>query len=611
MRPLNLRRNPFLAVIFCLALSPARFHAAEVAGRVVALNDGAALSQAMVTLTLPKKTVGPSAVTVFTGADGTFRIPLPSAAKLSGTQLEVHKLGFRQVRPVPGAAPGATGKSGAGKDARIYMEAVANIAADVPASAWLSSAPASEAKNITLLACSNCHQFPSARVREYAEKIEAVRGGPEGDRKALEAWRTVVRHAAWRDVVKDMRAKHYIFFPMESAIGLSTPDWPTSTDADYNLFNGRHGDIAAEYLANNFPRTTAALHPDDYDYGAPLGVTARTVIREFAFPAESVVRELIPLDGSPYLWGTDVRRNVVVRLDPENGAVKDIHVPYKGTTGPHTIIPDDDGNLWVSMVDNAQFGRLNPKTEQWTLWTLRPPNLPDSEWLAGAALVHDMAIDERGHLERDAYGQLWVTLSGTNQMGTLDTKTGLVAFHEVNKIEGMSRTNTLIYSVILSPDRKHVWYSQINGHVGCLNAETKKIEKIIPFAEGSGPRRMWRDKLGNLWVALNGSSQIAKIDMASGTLTATYDLPNRSAAPYAVIWDDRRNAVWVANGNSDAIYRFDPVSATFKVYPLPRKGAYLRTIGIDHTSGKLVVTYANYVPAAAAPRMGALIDVGD
>jgi len=585
--------------------------AAELSGQVVALDDGSAVSQAMVSLTLPKGTAGPTAITVFSGSDGAFHLSAPLLKTFAGATLDVHKLGFSRIRATTGDSGIRPGKSAGRFEARVYLAPVANVAADVPASAWLAAAPAGDAKNITLLACSNCHQFPSARVREYAEKIEAVRGGPEGDKKALAAWRQVVRHAAWRDVVKDMRAKHYVFFPMESAIGLTPVDWPTATNADYNLFNARHGDIAAEYLANNFPRSTASMPRDDYDYGAPLGVTERTVIREYAFHPDSVVREMIPLEGSPYLWGTDVRRNVVTRLNPETGAVKDIQVPYKGTTGPHTIVPDTDGKLWISMVDNAQFGRLDPGTGKWTLWTLRPPNLPDSEWLAGAALVHDMTIDARGYLERDAYGQLWITLAGTNQLGTLDTASGLVAFHEVNKVEGMSPTNTLIYSVILSPDRKHVWYSQINGHVGCLNAETKQVEKIIPFAAGTGPRRMWRDNSGNLWVALNGTSQLAKIDMASGTLTATYDLPDRQAAPYAVTWDERRNAVWVANGNSDAIYRFDPLSATFKVYPLPRKGAYLRMIGVDRKTGQLVASYGNYVPSAAAPRMGVLIDVGD
>ncbi|MCK9284036.1 MAG: SMP-30/gluconolactonase/LRE family protein [Rhodocyclaceae bacterium] len=595
------------------AAYPSLTRAAELSGRVVAIDDGDAVSQAMVSLTLPKGAAGPAAITVFTAADGAFRLSAPSLKNFSGAALSVRKLGFRQVRPAAGTLDAKSAKTAGRFETRVYLQAVANIADDVPPSAWLADAPAGEAKNITVLSCSQCHQLPFARMREYAEKIEAVSAGPQRDRKAREEWRKVARHSAWRDVVKDMRAKHYVFFPLESAIGRANVDWATTQNADYNLFNARHGDIAADYLAQHFPRTTAVLPRDDYDYGAPLGVTERTVIREFALAPDSVVREMVPLSlgGKPYLWGTDVRRNLVVRIDPASGHTRWIPVDFKDTTGPHTIVPDDDGKLWVSMVDNAQFGRLDPATEKWTLWTLRPPGLPDSEWIGGAAIVHDMAVDTRGHLERDTAGRIWVTLSGTNKMGTLDPKTGDVTFHEANPIEGMSPTNTLIYSTILSRDRKHVWYSQLNGSVGSMNAESKQVEKLIPFPEGTGPRRMWRDDANNLWVALNGTGQVAKIDMDKGELVATYDLPDRLAAPYAVTWDSARKALWVATSNAEALYRLDPESGRFKVYPLPRHGAYLRMIAVDAKTGQLVGTYANYVPTGAAPRMGLLIDVGD
>jgi streptogramin lyase len=199
---------------------------------------------------------------------------------------------------------------------------------------------------------------------------------------------------------------------------------------------------------------------------------------------------------------------------------------------------------------------------------------------------------------------------GTNQMGTLNPRSGEVAFYDTNRIEGLSPINHLIYATVLSSDGRHAWYSQVNGAVGCIDTATRKVEKIIPFAEGTGPRRMARDNVGNLWVALFGSGQVAKIDMARGAVVATFDLPDRSAAPYAVTWDERRKAVWVVNANSDAIYRLDSRTGTSTVYPLPRQMAYMRQVAIDHSSGRLVGTYGNY-PEGSGPSMGVLIDVGD
>lgn len=583
-------------------------HGAELMGQVLGVDDGRGIAQAAVTLTLPEGSTGPAAITTFTAADGSFRIKADSLPPASAARLQARKLGYAAVDA--GTAAPAIGAKDAAPRVTIYLKTTDNIAGEVPASAWFAQMPAGDERNITVASCSSCHQMASPRLREYAAKIEAVANGPGGDRRALEEWRKVVRHESWRTIVKYMRSKHYSVFPLESPMNLDAVDWPTAQNADYNFFNLRQGEIIAKYLADNFPRSTASLSRDAYAYGTALGVTERTVIREFAFPKTALVREMVPAPNSPYLWGADVKRNLIVRLDPRSGQTRWYPPAFKGSTGPHTIIPDDDGKLWVSMIDNDQFGRFDPKTEQWKLWTLRPSNLPDTAAIGGAAIVHDMSIDSRGHLARDAFGKIWITLVGSNQMGTLDPDSGEVAFYDTNRIDGLSPINHLIYSTVLSPDGKCAWYSQVNGHVGCINTKTKKIDKLVHFAEGTGPRRMSLDKAGSLWVALFGSGQVARIDMASGKLLRTYDLPDRTAAPYAVSWDERRKALWIATANGDAIYRLDPSSGASTVYPLPRPMAYLRQLAVDTRSGQLVASYGNY-PEGSGPSMGLLIDVGD
>ncbi|MBI5615163.1 MAG: hypothetical protein HY943_02615 [Gammaproteobacteria bacterium] len=571
--------------------------AQALTGRVLAATGEQGLADVQVSMSLPAGTPGPGAVTVFTDASGTFRLPDEYATLPAGAQLAATKLGFRQVQDP--AAP-----------LTLRLEPAPDIAAQVPASAWLGRMPAGDARNVLVTSCSSCHQVPSPRMREYAAQIEAVRGGPEGDAKALAAWRKLVRHEAWRVIVKYMRTRHYAIFPDESAMSLDAIDWPTAMNPDYNFYNARQGELVAQFLADNFPHTTATLAPGAYAAGAPLGVTAKTVIREYAFPDAALVREIVPAPQSPYLWGADVQRNRIVRLDPRDGATKWFPVSFDAATGPHTIAPDGAGSLWVSMVDNGQFGRFDPASEQWTLWTLRPKNLPDSASLGGAALVHDMSIDEHGRVSQDAKGRIWLTLVGSNQLGTIAPASGDVEFHDTFSKPGLSAINHLIYSTVLSPDGTCAWFSQVNGDVGCLDTATAKISKRIAFPEGSGPRRMTRDGAGNLWVALFGSGQVTKIDMARGERVATYDLPDRAAAPYAVAWDEQRQAVWVATANADAIYRLDAASGKLTVYPLPRPMAYLRQIGVDPEHGRLVATYANY-PAGSGPSYAVVIEVGD
>ncbi|WP_093289155.1 hypothetical protein [Solimonas aquatica] len=583
-------------------LLAASAYGAELSGRVISSEDGRGVAQAAVTLTFSGGHAGPAAITVFSGADGRFTIADESLGKRDRISLTARKLGWRQLEPAP--------SGNAGADATVYLARSSNIAEIAPASAWFAGMPGGTARNITLSGCSSCHQMASPRVREYAARIEAVSNGPEGDRKALSEWRKLVRHESWRAVVKYMRSKHYAVFPLESPMNLDAIDWPTAQNAAYNFFDVRQGEIIAKYLADHFPTQTVHLAADDYRYGAALGVSRKTVIREYALPKDALVREMVPVPNSPYLWGADVRRNLIVRLDPHDGETKWIKVDFNGSTGPHTIVPDDDGRLWVSMIDHDQFGRFDPRTEKWTLWTLRPTNLPDTQAIGGAAIVHDMSIDSRGHLARDAFGKIWVTLVGSNQMGTLDPDTGAVAFHDVNALKGLSPINHLIYSTVLSADGKEAWYSQVNGYVGCIDTATHKVVKVVPFAEGEGPRRMARDNAGHLWVALFGSGRVAKIDMQTGKIVGTYEMPDPAAAPYAVTWDERRKAVWVVNANSDAIYRLDPSTGRSTVYPLPRQMAYLRQLAISPVSGHLIASYGNY-PEGSGPSMAVVIDVGD
>jgi len=595
-------------ILWCLLAQAGQ--CVELSGRVVAINDGQGVAGALVTLTRPAGAAGAHAITVYSGDDGDFTLVAPEVVDLTGSTLVAHKLGFRQVDPgeddlrlVPQSENGRF-------RTRLYVQPGADIGGQVPASAWLAGLPEGRERNIVVTGCSSCHQMPSPRVREYAAGIEAVSGGPAGEDRALQEWRKVVRHEAWRVAVTYMRAKHYAVFPLESAMNLDAIDWPTAENPDYSFFSARQGEIIARYLADHFPRLTVSMPRGDYHRGGEPGGNSKTVIREFSLPAEALVRELVAAPESPYLWGADVRRNLILRLDPASGDTRWYPVDYPGSTGPHTIVPDDRGKLWVSMIDNDQFGRFDPVTERWTLWTLRPDTLAADDSIGSAAIVHDMSVDSRGYLARDPRGEIWVTLVGTNQMGTLNPDTGKVAFHDVHHVDGLSPINHLIYSTVLSADGSCAWYSQVNGNVACLDTTSKTVKKVVPFAEGSGPRRMTRDNAGGLWVALFGSGQVARIEMDRGEVTATYDLPDRAAAPYAVTWDEARQVVWVVTANSDTLYRLNPASGRVQVYPLPRQMAYMRQLSIREVSGDLVGTYSNY-PEGSGPSMGVLIHPGD
>ena len=588
------------AIALLLGIAP--LLAAELGGRVVGVSDGRGVAGVAVTLSYVSGTPGPSSVTVFSDEKGNFNFPADVATPSAGSSLQIMKVGYRQV---------SARELGARQSSMtVFVEPLANIAATVPASAWLARLPPSTAKHIVMANCADCHQFPSPRVREYATMIEAVRGGPDGDAIAREAWRKIVRHQAWRTVMSYMKSKHYAIFPDESPASLESVDWQTVQNDQYTFWNDRMGEVIANYLAENFPHSTESLLPDGYQLGASVGATRKTVIREYKLPETSLVREAIFVPHSRYVWGADTYKNQILRLDPDTGEQKWYRVPYSGSTGPHTIVGDSSGLIWVSMVDHNQFARFDPAGEKWALWTLQPKSLKAGNSMASAAVVHDISIDETGQLARDDSGRIWLTLLGTNQMATLEPASGDVQFYPATQVPGLSAVNHMLYSVVLSSDRKCAWFSQVNAGIGCLDTATKQVRYQTMFGESDGPRRMARDNAGNLWIPMFGSSQVTRYDTNKHKIVATYDLPDRAAAPYAAAWDERRKALWVSGANADVIYRLDPATGKFTVYPLPRAMAFVRQIGVDEKTGRLVSAYGNY-PVGSGPSMAFIMDVGD
>jgi streptogramin lyase len=571
---------------------------ASIEGEVWVVPDNKPLAQAAVTLNPAPGQSGPSSVTVFTDANGHFRFPDDVGSSLGLGTLDVRKLGYR--------LSGDDHKRGI----RLDVEPISNIADSAPASAWMEGLPETEGKHLVNLQCSGCHQFPTEKVRGYARLIEEEKA-PEGlDAKALEAWRKGVRMESWRAVLKYMRTKLFTIFPEQSTLDFANLPWPLVQSEQASEWTDAQAEIIARFLAENFPANSSELAANSYSYGAPLGVTERTVIREFALPSDSLVREAVMVRNSPYIWGADVRKNRLLRLDPHNNMQTWYPVPFKGATGPHTIVGDVDGKIWLSMIDNDQFGRFDPQTKSWNLWTLTPKNLQNAGALAGQVVVHDIGVGTDGELRRDQHGRIWLTLIGVNMMGAINPDTGEVSAYPAPAVKGFAAITTSLYGTVVSEDRKCAWFTQLNGYFGCFNTETHQPESLILFPQGTGPRRMARDHQDTIWVPLYGSGQILKYDGKKRRILATYDLPDRRAAPYALAWDEKRRVLWVTTSNSDVIYRFDPKTEHFTVYPLPRRQAYLRQLSIDPGSGRLVGSYGN-IPAGSGPSMAVLIDVGD
>ena len=567
------------AIAISLGLAAVAEAAVEIDGTVVDLN-GTPLAQAQVSIVTPDSHAGADVMTVFTGDGGRFSFPETiSGLDLANPDLNARMLGYEQLNV------SAASNSSSAMDVTIVMRRTSNQAAVAPASAWLTRIGDRDEKARFVRNCVGCHQVPSAAVRAYAKQIAAVDVADPA----------TAREQSWLAIV------HYMNYLSGWEFGRANPDGPP--DAEHAYYVGPGKEVAAT-MAGHFKDAMDEL--SGYEYGAPLIVTADTFIREYEVPGTNAIREAMMLGSPATLWAADVSTNRMYAIDVATGDQEYYDVPFDGESGPHSLHRGADGSLWVAPFFPSVIARLDPVEKSWQTW----PTVTNKGEVLG---IHDLSFGYKHELLTDDDGLIWYSDIRNNAVGYIDPENGDAEIFHAPEVAGRAGSGALLYGLVMTSDRKHIWYSQLGiGSFGSFNIETREYETrvTLPMAD-SGPRRLTISDEDIMYVPLYGSGQLVEYDTRASKQLGIYDLPDTGSAPYAVTWDPVRKVVWIATSNADAIYRFDPQTKSFGVIPMPRDGAQLRMIDIDPESGVLVSSYANIVEFVHGPRMALIVDPGD
>jgi virginiamycin B lyase len=153
-----------------------------------------------------------------------------------------------------------------------------------------------------------------------------------------------------------------------------------------------------QYLAAHFP-------PNDRRAPKLVSGTAKIAFKQWQVPTLGQ-RSRDPVeaaDGS--IWWAGQWGNVIGRIDPASGAMKEFQLPPKAM--PHTVLTDRAGDIWYTGNKNATVGKLEPATGRITEYKMPDPAAKDP---------HSAIFD--------AKGILWFTLQLSNMVGRLDPATG-------------------------------------------------------------------------------------------------------------------------------------------------------------------------------------------
>lgn len=549
-----------------LAMASPTAIAIGVTGQVTD-STGKPLAGAMVTV---RSASAVATVTrVFSGSDGSYRVPdLGANIYANSVHVSVGKLGYEQQAPEKESSLWVLAPQINAGSARVdfVLKAVTNVAGQVPASAWIHRMGESPLRNDLVNTCTQCHQMPNDQVKKFASTLAQLE--------------VPQREQMWRAMFSVMRMQFYGALQSENAPPVSAETIATAVKPENSFINQQDEDLLAPWLARKFP-TRFDDYPlaDAKSWSAPLGVNQRTIIRQYPYPAQSFVRETAILDG--VLWVDDIARNRIGRLDPANGNYTWYDVPSGGAPAPHTLVPDADGHLWVTLLEaeGKSVARFNPKDGTWRVYDGFPQGVAAHDQSPGTGYV--IAFDKAGYS--------WLTLITHNQVIGFHPETGEVTpAYDLPMPKGGSPFHTGVYGGAMSADGNY-WFAQNNGGLGRFNTTTRKVDHYVEFESSTGPHRMVVHPDGTLYVSLIGSGQILAYDTKNLKEIKRIDLPDRAASLYSLIWDPVRNALWSGVANTDRLYKYDIKTGTFAEFPTGIQDLHARIGAVDPQTGDLWV----------------------
>jgi streptogramin lyase len=535
--------------------------------------------------------------TVFSVDDGTFDAHDANTGTAE-PQFESFRIGWKEVSRQISGAPG-------NYSVKVIMRSEVNVADQVPASAWLGGDPDSNAYQMTMVQCSNCHQLGADRMKrlsmklkdkDFNERQEAwlhrsiADLGPqahkswepervETDPKKVEAWNGVIQYM--RYVTMRLGENNQLRWGLKEG----SPFYNALLEPATSLFAPRDMEIIVPNLARYFPVSFDTYTGyDDIKRLGSYGVTKATQIDEFVLPTFGWTREVVRTPGSDRVWFVETDKDRIGALNPKDGSVEFYKIPGTGQQGPHTMNADAHGNLWIACEDSFYVARFNTRTKEWRMYPPHPGTL--------FGVTHDFAFDSDRYVEPDSEGRIWLTDLGMNELWGLNVNTGEVKLYRQPVTTGESHFHSLLYGAAFDTKRQQVWWAQLYGNIGSFDTKNNVSDRIVPLTRGSGARRLAISD-DFVWAAMSGAGALLKINLDTGLEVGRYNLPDRGAAPYGITYDKKRNAIWLACSNADRIYRFDIDKETFRQYPLPRKETFLRIIDIDRDTGDIWTTYAS------------------
>lgn len=304
-------------------------------------------------------------------------------------------------------------------------------------------------------------------------------------------------------------------------------------------------DVITAYLAAHFPekpRPRAVVVPG----------SANVVIKEWVVPSlgSRPHDPLATADGA--LWWTGQWANVLGRLDPTSGAMKEY--PLKTPqSGPHGLTADRAGNIWYTGNAKGLVGKLDPKTGEVTEYPMPDPAARDP---------HTPLFDRKG--------MLWFTLQQANMVGRLNPETGEI------KLVTMPTPRSLPYGMVISSAGIPFIVEFGTNKVASFDLDTMAIREYVLPNPATRPRRIAITSDDVIWYSDYSRGYLGRLDPKTGAVKEWPSPGGRESQPYGITAS--KDVIWYSESavSPNTLVRFDPKTEKFQTWTIPSGGGVVR-----------------------------------
>ncbi|HEY7243901.1 MAG TPA: hypothetical protein VH678_08465 [Xanthobacteraceae bacterium] len=303
-----------------------------------------------------------------------------------------------------------------------------------------------------------------------------------------------------------------------------------------------------DYLIKSFPekpRPAAAIVPGP----------AEVSIKEWpvATPGSRPHDPMAARDGS--LWYSGQLANVLGRLDPATGQIKEYHLNQR--TGPHGLKEDTDGNVWFTGNFAGLIGKLDPRTGKVDEHRMPDPSAKDP---------HTLVFDHDGII--------WFTVQGGNKVGRLDPKSGEI------KLVTPPTEHSRPYGIVVN-SKNVVYFVEFGApKVATIDSRTMQIREFPLPDPAARPRRLAIGPDDAIWYTDFARGYLGRLDPATGLVKEWPSPSGPKSQPYGIVFT--KGALWYSESiaKPNTIVRFDPGTEKFQSWAIPGGGDIVRNMDV-------------------------------